>query len=190
MSTLTHPHSPSRQAAGFWLGVLGTACFAVTLPATRLATGTAADPQLSPLFVTLGRAAMAGLLSAAFLVVTRAAWPTARQWRLLSMSMLGNAIGYPLLLAWALRSVTATHAAVVTALLPLTTAVVAAWVLHQRARPAFWGCAVLGSALVVVFAWPLLGEQPDAVAIGFALAVVATVFVSRRLRCTQRKVIL
>ena len=159
MSTLTHPHSPSRQAAGFWLGVLGTACFAVTLPATRLATGTAADPQLSPLFVTLGRAAMAGLLSAVFLLATRSAWPTARQWRLLSMSMLGNAIGYPLLLAWALRSVTATHAAVVTALLPLTTAVVAAWVLHQRARPAFWACAVLGSALVVVFAWTRAHSQ-------------------------------
>ena len=47
--------------------MLGVAIFAVTLPATRLATGTAEQPQLSPWFVTLGRAALAGLLSAAFL---------------------------------------------------------------------------------------------------------------------------
>lgn len=153
MGTSTHTPTQARQVAGFWLGVLGVTCFAITLPATRLATGSADEPQLSPAFVTLGRAALAGLLSAVFLLLVRAPWPTRAQWRALALSMAGNAIGFPLLLAWALRSVTATHAAVITALLPLTTAAVAAWVLHQRARPAFWACAVLGSALVVAFAW-------------------------------------
>ncbi len=149
----------ARLLAGFWLGVLGVTCFAITLPATRLATGTALDPQLSPAFVTVGRAALAGLLSAAFLLVARSPWPTGSQWRALSLSIAGTAIGYPLLLAWALRSVTATHAAVITALLPLVTAAVAAFALGQRARPAFWGCAMLGSALVVVFAWVRAGES-------------------------------
>ena len=65
----------ARLLAGFWLGVLGVLIFAITLPATRLATGTDAAPQLSPAFVTAGRAALAGLLSAAFLLLTRAAWP-------------------------------------------------------------------------------------------------------------------
>lgn len=143
----------ARRLAGFWLGVLGVACFAVTLPATRLATGTADAPQLSPAFVTAGRAALAGLLSAVFLLATRSPWPTRAQWRVLAGAMAGNVLGYPLLLAWALRSVTASHAAVITALLPLATAVVAAWVLGQRARPAFWVCAAAGSALVAVFAW-------------------------------------
>ena len=63
----------ARLLAGFWLGVLGVLIFAITLPATRLATGTDAAPQLSPAFVTAGRAALAGLLSAAFLLLTRAA---------------------------------------------------------------------------------------------------------------------
>ena len=48
------------ETLGLWLGVLGVAFFAVTLPMTRLATGTQAAPQLSPWFVTLGRAALAG----------------------------------------------------------------------------------------------------------------------------------
>lgn len=143
----------ARLMAGFWLGVLGVTCFAITLPATRLATGTGAHPQLDPVFLTLGRAALAGGLSVFFLLLTRSPWPRREHWPALAAAMAGNVIAYPLLLAWALRSVTATHAAVITALSPLATAVVAAWVLHQRARPAFWVCAVVGAALVVLFAW-------------------------------------
>ena len=133
-----------------WLGVLGVAFFAVTLPMTRLATGTQAAPQLSPWFVTLGRAALAGVLSAIFLLATRSPLPQRHQWKPLAMAVLGNVIGFPLLLAYALRVVSASHAAVVTALLPLVTAACAAWVLHQRARLGFWLCAVAGSALVIV----------------------------------------
>ena len=157
-----HPsHHPSRQdqTLGLWLGVLGVAIFAVTLPATRLATGTHEQPQLSPWFVTLGRAALAGLLSAVFLLATRSPRPQPHQFKHLGWAVLGNALGYPLLLAYALRSVTASHAAVVTALLPLVTAGVAALVLHQRARLGFWVCAVLGSVLVVAFSLLRGGQQ-------------------------------
>jgi drug/metabolite transporter (DMT)-like permease len=140
-----------KETLGLWLGVLGVAIFAVTLPMTRLATGTADAPQLSPWFVTFGRAALAGFLSIAVLLAVRAPWPTAAQRKPLLIALLGNAIGYPLLLGLALRHVTSGHAAVITALLPLATAAVAAWVLHHRARLGFWLCAVLGSVLVVVY---------------------------------------
>lgn len=145
------PLGMRRETLGMWLGVLGVALFAVTLPMTRLATGTQAAPQLSPWFMTLGRAALAGVLSILFLLATRAPRPERHQWRPLGMAVLGNVIGYPLLLGFALRAVTASHAAVVTALLPLATAAIAAWVLHQRARLGFWVCAVVGSGLVVAF---------------------------------------
>jgi drug/metabolite transporter (DMT)-like permease len=154
------------ETLGMWLGVLGVAFFAVTLPMTRLATGTQDAPQLSPWFVTLGRAALAGVLSAIFLLVTRPPLPQRHQWKPLGMAVLGNAIGYPLLLAYALRVVSASHAAVVTALLPLVTAACAAWVLHQRARLGFWLCALAGSALVIVFSVLRAGDQSG----GFGLA--------------------
>ncbi len=140
-----------HETLGMWLGVLGVCIFAVTLPMTRLATGTAASPQLSPWFVTFGRAALAGALSLVFLLATRSRLPTPAQRKPLGIALLGNALGYPLLLGFALRHVSSGHAAVITALLPLTTAAVAAWVLHQRARLGFWLCAGLGSTLVVVF---------------------------------------
>ena len=140
-----------RENQGLWLGLLGVVIFALTLPMTRLATGTVDAPQLSPWFVTWGRAAMAGGLSAMYLLVVRAPWPLAKQRGPLYLSLAGNAIGYPLLLGWALRHVTASHAAVITALLPLATAAAAAWLMHQRARLGFWLFAGLGSALVAAY---------------------------------------
>lgn len=141
-----HPHTK-----GLWLGVLGVAVFAVTLPMTRLATGTTDAPLLSPWFVTFARAALAGTLSIIFLWATRSPLPTTAQRKPLAMALLGNALGYPLFLGFALRQVTSGHAAVITALLPLVTAAIAAWVLHQRARLGFWVSALIGATLVMVF---------------------------------------
>ena len=139
------------ETQGLWLGLLGVVIFALTLPMTRLATGTVDAPQLSPWFVTWGRAALAGVLSIAYLLITRAPRPAPAQRGPLLLSLAGNVIGYPLLLGWALRHVTASHAAVITALLPLATAAAAAWLMHQRARLGFWVFAGLGSALVAVY---------------------------------------
>ncbi|MDB5731273.1 MAG: protein of unknown function transrane [Variovorax sp.] len=166
-----------KETLGMWLGVLGVAFFAVTLPMTRLATGTAAAPQLSPWFVTFARAALAGGLSIMALLAMRAPRPAPHQWKPLAFALLGNAIGYPLLLGYALRVVTASHAAVVTALLPLVTAAVAAWVLHQRARLGFWVCAVIGSLLVVAFSVLRASQQGHGFGFEWAdLLLVGAVF--------------
>ena len=137
---------------GFLLGALGVVIFAMTLPMTRLAVGDVADPQLPPSFVTAGRAALAGMLSVLYLLAVRAPTPPRRLWRTLALSALGTVVGFPLFLALALRQVDAMHAAVVTGVLPLGTAVVAALVLRQRPSLGFWLCAVLGCGLVLGFA--------------------------------------
>lgn len=140
------------ESRGFALGALGVAIFAMTLPMTRLAVGDAADPQLAPAFVTAGRAAVAGLLSVVYLLAVRAAQPQRRHMAPLALSALGTVVGFPLFLALALREVDAMHAAVVTGVLPLGTAVVAALALRQRPSVGFWVCALLGCALVLAFA--------------------------------------
>ncbi len=141
-----------RENRGLWLGLLGVVIFAFTLPMTRLAVGAAGDPQLPPLFVTAGRAALAGLLSAAYLALTGAAPPARRHWGALAVSAAGSVLGFPLFLALALRQVEATHAAVVTGVLPLGTALAAALYFRQRPSNGFWFCAGLGCALVIGFA--------------------------------------
>jgi drug/metabolite transporter (DMT)-like permease len=137
---------------GLWLGVLGVVIFAMTLPMTRLAVGDVSDPQLPPAFVTAGRAALAGLMSVAWLLAIGARWPGRRHVPALAVSALGTVVGFPLFLALALRQVDAMHAAVVTGMLPLGTAVVAAIALRQRPSAGFWLCALGGTALVLLFA--------------------------------------
>ena len=145
--------NPTRhEARGLGLGLLGVMIFAMTLPMTRLAVGPAADPQLAPLFVTAGRAALAGLLSIGYLLVTRATRPQRHQRLDIIICAAGTVVGFPLFLGLALRDVDAMHAAVVSGVLPLATALAAALSFRQRPSAGFWACAVLGCALVLAFA--------------------------------------
>lgn len=142
----------SSETRGMWLGLIGVVIFALTLPMTRLAVGAASDPQLSPLFVSSGRAALAGLLSIIVLAVARARRPRRDEWLAYAVSAAGTVIGFPLFLGLALRDVEAMHAAVITGVLPLATALAAAVYFRQRPSSGFWLCAVGGCALVVAFA--------------------------------------
>lgn len=168
------------ELRGLWLGLLGVLIFAVTLPMTRLATGSQAAPQLAPVFVTFGRAAGAGLLSLLYLAAVRAAWPRGRQWTDLAFTALGVVIGFPLFLAFALRLVPASHASVVTGLLPLATAVVGALVHRQRPSRGFWAAALCGTGLVLAFAaWQGGGAlQAADLLLGLAVMSAASGYVS------------
>ena len=137
---------------GLWLGLLGVTIFALTLPMTRLAVGTPQAPQLSGVFIAVGRAVVAALLSAVFLWLTRAPWPQRADWRPLSIVALGVVFGFPLCTSIAMRHVEAVHASVIVGVLPLATAAVGAWLHRQRPSGGFWFCAGLGTALVVAFA--------------------------------------
>ena len=140
------------ERKGLWLGLLGVVIFAMTTPMTRLAVGGDAAPQLSPLFVVAGRAALAGLLSLAYLAMTRAPRPGRAQAPALLVSAAGTVVGFPLFLGLGLRQVEAMHAAVITGVLPLATAVVAAFFFRQRPSIGFWACAAAGCGLVLGFA--------------------------------------
>jgi len=140
------------ETLGLWLGLIGVAIFAMTLPMTRLAVGPASAPQLPPLFVTAGRAAFSGLLSIGYLWLTGAPRLQRRFVPGLLVAACGSVVGFPLFLGLALRQVDAMHAAVVSGLLPLGTAIAAAVYFRQRPAVSFWICAVLGCALVVAFA--------------------------------------
>ncbi|MDC6168968.1 DMT family transporter [Paucibacter sp. XJ19-41] len=155
MTALASP-PPARlddASRGLLLGALGVFIFALSIPMTRLAGGTAAAPQLDPLFVALGRAALAGLLSAAYLWLSGASRPRREQWAPLAWTAAGVVFGWPLLLGYAVRHVDAVHASVISGVLPLATAAMAALVLRQRPSLGFWACALAGLGLVIAFAW-------------------------------------
>jgi drug/metabolite transporter (DMT)-like permease len=155
-STASSSATDQRAAAlrrGFLYGTLGMALFALTIPMTRLATGSMAAPQLSPWFIAFGRAALAGLLALVYLAGARAPRPNAAQWRVLAVTALGVVFGFPVFMGLAVQRVDAVHASVVTGILPLVTAVLGAWLLDQRQPRAFWILASVGVLLVLAFAW-------------------------------------
>ncbi len=146
------PVQDADASRGLWLGLIGVAIFAMTLPMTRLAVGTADQPQLSGVFVAMGRAVVAAILSATFLLVTRAPLPRREEGWPLALTAAGVVLGFPLFTSIAMRHVQAVHASVIVGVLPLATAAVGAWLHRQRPSNGFWACAALGSALVVAFA--------------------------------------
>ena len=137
---------------GLWLGLLGIVIFSVTLPMTRLAVGTPDAPQMSGLFIAMGRAVVASSLSALLLLGTRAPWPARKDWLPLAITAGGIVFGFPLFTSIAMRYVEAMHASVIVGVLPLATAAVGALLHRQRPSIGFWLCAAFGSTLVVAFA--------------------------------------
>lgn len=135
--------------AGLGWGLLGVAAFSFTVPLTRIVVGTGA---LSPLFTGAGRAVLAAALAAVALAATRQARPRGVQWWRLAAVAGGVVIGFPLLTSYALSTADASHGAVVIALLPAATAVVAVLRTGERPRAAFWLAAALGAIAAVVFA--------------------------------------
>ena len=104
-----HP-AHGAEARGLALGLLGVTIFALTLPMTRLAVGTPDAPLMSGLFIAMGRAALAGLLSGALLLALRAPLPQRADALPLVLTALGVVFGFPLLTSIAMRHVSAVHA--------------------------------------------------------------------------------
>lgn len=140
------------ERKGLWVGFVGVAIFALTLPMTRLAVGTPEAPLMSGVFVALGRAVVAAGLSILFLLATRAPWPRRQDWLPLAITSAGVVFGFPLFTSVAMRHVEAVHASVIVGVLPLATALVGALLHRQRPSRGFWICAALGSVLVVAYA--------------------------------------
>ncbi len=135
------------KTAGWGNGLLGVIIFSGSLPATRLAVA-----DLSPLFLTSARAAIAALLGALFLFLLRAPRPQRSDLLPLVIVSLGVVIGFPLLTALALQHITAAHSIVFIGLLPLATAIFGVLRGGERPKPAFWLFSAIGAATVATFA--------------------------------------
>ncbi|WP_241059607.1 DMT family transporter [Achromobacter xylosoxidans] len=143
--------APAASAASSWegygYGLLGVVVFSLTLPMTRVAVA-----ELPPLLVGLGRALLAAVPALALLWLTRSRRPDRREWPGVILAAIGIVVGWPLASSLAMQTVASSHGAVFNGLLPLSTAVFAAWRSGERPSPAFWGWAMVGAALVCAFA--------------------------------------
>lgn len=136
-----------NSSKGWKNGFIGVLIFSGSLPATR-----AAVLNFDPVFVTVSRATIAGLLALCILLFFKEKRPGREQISSLVIVSIGVVLGFPLLSALALQYVTSAHSLVFLGMLPLTTAIFAVMRGAERPRPAFWLFSILGSLLVIGFA--------------------------------------
>ncbi|HBI84531.1 DMT family transporter [Orrella sp. NBD-18] len=128
------------------LGLWAVALFSLTLPATRLAL-----ESFDPLFVATGRASLAALLAAMFLILGKHRFPNPSELKYLLLVILGVGFGFPIFTALAMKHVDASHGGVMLGIMPLTTAAAGALLFKERPSIGFWVMALIGSALVIAF---------------------------------------
>ncbi|TNM65676.1 DMT family transporter [Aliirhizobium smilacinae] len=154
-----------RGLSGWINGFIGVLIFSGSLPATRLAV-----IGFDPLFLTVARGTIAGLLSLLLLLAFRQKRPQKTELVSLLIVALGCVVGFPLLTALALQHISSAHSVVFIGLLPLATAIFGVIRGGERPRLAFWVFAVLGSMLVTGFALVQGGASPGTGAASLGLS--------------------
>ncbi len=156
-----------NKLAGWGSGFLGVLIFSGSLPATRVAVA-----DFAPLFLTSARAVIAALIGGLFLLLLRQSRPAVRDMGPLMIVALGVVIGFPLLTALALTSISAARSIVFVGLLPLSTALFGVIRGGEYPKPVFWLFSLLGAATVAGFA---LSQSSGGSLKGDALMVAAIV---------------
>lgn len=136
----------SRKKLDLLLAFIGMCLFAGTLPATRVALS-----GFEPVFLTAARVTLAGAAGFLVLALTGRPFPQRSDWIDLSAGALCSVLAFPLLAAFAMKTVPAGHGGVVQGILPLATAAAAAIFAHERPSSGFWLASLVGAAIVLAF---------------------------------------
>lgn len=144
---MTEVIKKEKSSSGWLNGFIGVVIFSGSLPATKVAV-----LDFDPVFFTVARATIAGILALAVLLIFKEKRPNRNQLFSLLLVALGVVLGFPLLTALALQYVTSAHSIVFLGMLPLMTAIFGIIRGGERPPAIFWLFSVLGSLLVVGFA--------------------------------------
>lgn len=131
---------------GLFLALVGVVGFSFSLPWTQLAL-----ESFDPYLTAFGRAAIAGLLAGAVLLAARVRFPGRAYLRPLLITALGAVFGWPILIALALERTSSAHAAVIAAVMPLVTGILAVLRTQERVSKRFWVASVAGLGLLTWF---------------------------------------
>ncbi|OMH34064.1 hypothetical protein BGP75_13195 [Motiliproteus sp. MSK22-1] len=129
------------------LGLVGVTAFGLTLPATKIAVA-----ELDPIFIGVGRSAVAGIIAAVLLWASASKRPNTAQLLQLSLVAIGVVLGFPLMSALGMQTLPASHGGVMLAILPLLTAAIATYITGEKNSRLFWICSLLAGLLVIAYA--------------------------------------
>ncbi|WP_433439559.1 DMT family transporter [Nonomuraea sp. CA-141351] len=142
------PHAGGHARQGTALAFLGVLGFSGSFPATVYAI-----QGVNPWLVAIGRATVAGAVALVCLKATRKPLiPEKREWPSYALISLGVVFGFPVFSGLALAlGASASHAAVVIALLPAATAACAVLRAGERPRLLFWVACAAGAVVITAF---------------------------------------
>jgi drug/metabolite transporter (DMT)-like permease len=159
----------SPEWRGWFYTAIGVLCFSLTFPMTRLSLR-----AFDPIVIALVRGAGAGVAALVYIVLSRNRVPDRRILVRLGTAAIGMVVLFPIFVSMALKSVPATHASVLGAILPLATAVFGAVRGHESVSRRFWFFAILGTVLIALFSGYRSGfhsiEQADILLIAAFIA--------------------
>ena len=107
--------------------------------------------SFDPLFTAFARPVIAGFLAIPLMLALKVPALPRHLWRPMAFTALGAVFGWPILIAIALERTTSSHVSVISAVMPLVTAIIA--VIRNKKHPgiSFWIASSLGTALLVFF---------------------------------------
>jgi drug/metabolite transporter (DMT)-like permease len=137
----------NQEIRAYLWGMLGIFGFGLTLPATKVAV-----PLFGFITVGIGRAVIAGFLGLILLVLTNSKIPTRSQIYRLAIVASGVVFGFPLLSAYGMKYLPASHGAIVIAILPLLTALFGVILAKEKLSVRYWIAAITGSTAIIIYA--------------------------------------
>jgi len=157
-----------REVNGLLFAFLGVFLFSLSLPLTKWAM-----ESFDPLFTASARPIIASTIAIPLMLILKVPRVPRRYLRPLFFTTLGGAIGWPVFIALALERTSSAHVAVIAAIMPLVTAVMAVLRTGQKVSWQFWAASLCGTILLVLFAISRGGaENADLTADALTLCAV------------------
>jgi drug/metabolite transporter (DMT)-like permease len=134
------------QRSGLLFAFIGVFAFSLSLPFTKMAL-----KSFDPLFTAFARPVIAAFLAIPLMLALKVPALPRHLWRPMAFTALGAVFGWPILIAVALDRTTSSHVSVISAVMPLVTAIIA--VIRNKKHPgtSFWVASTLGTGLLVFF---------------------------------------
>ena len=150
--------------------LVGVFLFSLSLPMTKWAL-----ESFNPYLTATSRPILASLLAIPLMLTAKVPALPRTLWKPMVFTTIGAAFAWPLLIALALNRTTSAHVAVIAAIMPLTTAIMAVIRTNEKVSWQFWLASATGTILLILFAISRGGAEngdllADLLTIGAVLA--------------------
>jgi drug/metabolite transporter (DMT)-like permease len=140
-------HLTQKEVRGLLFALLGVFLFSLSIPMTKWAL-----ESFDPFFTATSRPVIACTVAIPLMLIRKVPRFPRSHFRALLFTTIGGALGWPILVALALQRTTSAHVAVIAAIMPLVTAIMAVIRTDTRVSWQFWAASLCGTTLLIIFA--------------------------------------